>query len=338
MYKIKIPSMIELLFFFAENLLSPPILFFLLGTISGCLKSNLEIPEQISKYLAIYLIIAIGFKGGVAISETNNFDLKAILTISVSILTSFIQPFIGYFFLKHTTRIDKLTAAALAAHYGSVSLVTFVTAINFLELNSTIYSGYIISVLSLMEAPAILSGILIAHTCKQKNASNKNQLKPFLLKEVFTNGSILLLLGSFFIGWVSGTQGMQKMDGFVISPFQGLLSLFLLDMGLLITKHLAELKEFTLKLALFGIYMPLIGSVIGISLSMLIGLDIGTGFLFTVLISSASYIVVTAAMRISLPEAKATIYIPMTLAVTFPFNITLGIPFYFTLAQKFLAE
>jgi len=338
MYKIKIPSMIELLFFFAENLLSPPILFFLLGTISGCLKSNLEIPEQISKYLAIYLIIAIGFKGGVAISETNNFDLKAILTISVSIITSFIQPFIGYFFLKHTTRIDKLTAAALAAHYGSVSLVTFVTAINFLELNSTIYSGYIISVLSLMEAPAILSGILIAHTCKQKNASNKNQLKPFLLKEVFTNGSILLLLGSFFIGWVSGTQGMQKMDGFVISPFQGLLSLFLLDMWLLITKHLAELKEFTLKLALFGIYMPLIGSVIGISLSMLIGLDIGTGFLFTVLISSASYIVVTAAMRISLPKAKATIYVPMTLAVTFPFNITLGIPFYFTLAQKFLAE
>jgi len=330
--------MIELLSFFAENLLSPPILFFLLGTISGCLKSNLEIPEQISKYLAIYLIIAIGFKGGVAISETNNFDLKAILTISVSIITSFIQPFIGYFFLKHTTRIDKLTAAALAAHYGSVSLVTFVTAINFLELNSTIYSGYIISVLSLMEAPAILSGILIAHTCKQKNASNKNQLKPFLLKEVFTNGSILLLLGSFFIGWVSGTQGMQKMDGFVISPFQGLLSLFLLDMGLLITKHLAELKEFTLKLALFGIYMPLIGSVIGISLSMLIGLDIGTGFLFTVLISSASYIVVTAAMRISLPKAKATIYVPMTLAVTFPFNITLGIPFYFTLAQKFLAE
>jgi len=338
MHKIKIPSMIELLSFFAENLLSPPILFFLLGTISGCLKSNLEIPEQISKYLAIYLIIAIGFKGGVAISETNNFDLKAILTISVSIITSFIQPFIGYFFLKHTTRIDKLTAAALAAHYGSVSLVTFVTAINFLELNSTIYSGYIISVLSLMEAPAILSGILIAHTCKQKNASNKNQLKPFLLKEVFTNGSILLLLGSFFIGWVSGTQGMQKMDGFVISPFQGLLSLFLLDMGLLITKHLAELKEFTLKLALFGIYMPLIGSVIGISLSMLIGLDIGTGFLFTVLISSASYIVVTAAMRISLPKAKATIYVPMTLAVTFPFNITLGIPFYFTLAQKFLAE
>lgn len=330
--------MVELFSFFVENLLSPPILFFLLGIISGVLKSNLEIPEQISKYLAIYLMIAIGFKGGVVISETTNVDSKAILTILAGIIAGFIQPFIGYFFLKHTTRIDKLTAAALAAHYGSVSLVTFVTAINFLELNSIIYSGYIISVLSLMEAPAILSGILIAYTSKQKNLGNQHQLKPFLLKEVFTNGSILLLLGSFFIGWVSGTQGMQKMDGFVISPFQGILSLFLLDMGLLITKHLTELKEFTIKLALFGIYMPLIGSVIGISLSILIGLDLGTGFLFTVLISSASYIVVTAAMRTSLPEARAAIYIPMTLAVTFPFNITLGIPFYFTLAQKFLAE
>lgn len=332
--------MVQLFFFFVENLLSPPILFFLLGIISAFLKSNLEIPEQISKYLAIYLMIAIGFKGGVVISETIDIDKKAIFTIIAGIVASLLQPFLGYFFLKKTTKLDKQTSAALAAHYGSISLVTFITAVNFLELNSITYSGYIISTLSLMEAPAILSGLIIAHQGKDKisnsNFKNKLRLKPFPLREVFTNGSVILLLGSFFIGWASGTQGMKKMDGFVITPFQGILSLFLLDMGLLVTRHINELKEFTLKLAFFGIYMPIIGSIIGISLSMLLRLDLGTGFLFTVLISSASYIAVTAAMRSSLPEAKASIYIPMTLAITFPFNITLGIPFYFTLAQKFL--
>ena len=328
--------MTELLGVFIENLLSPPILFFLLGVISGLLKSNLEIPDQISKYLAIYLMMAIGFKGGVVISETTNIDDKLILTILAGIVSGFLQPFIGYFFLKRTTKIDSITAAALAAHYGSVSLVTFVTAVNFLEINSIIYSGYIVSVLTIMEAPAILSGLLIAYKFKQKTAKNNHQSGLCIIKEIFTNGSILLLLGSFFIGWLSGTKGMQKMDGFLVTPFQGILSLFLLDMGLLVTKHLIELREFNIKLAMFGIYMPLIGSIIGVALSSFIGLDLGTGFLFTVLISSASYIAVTAAMRTTLPEAKATIYIPMTLAITFPFNITIGIPFYFALAQKFL--
>lgn len=327
----------ELFNLFTDNLLSPPILFFFLGIISGLLKSDLEIPEQISKYLAIYLIMAIGFKGGVAIANTTNIDRMVVLTIVAGMGAGFFQPFIGYYLLKLTTKLDDLTAAAVAAHYGSISMVTFVAAVNFLGINSIIYSGYIIAVLSLMEAPAILSGLLIAYQSKPARSKDNSRSIFCLIKEIITSKSILLLMGSFFIGWISGNKGMQSMAGFLVTPFQGMLTLFLLDMGIVIAKHLSDLKEFNLPLMIFCIYMPLIGSLIGIASSIMIGLDIGTGFLLTVLISSSSYIVVTAAMGAALPQAKAAIYLPMSLAITFPFNITLGIPLYFIMAQKFLS-
>ncbi len=187
-----------------------------------------------------------------------------------------------------------------------------------------------------MEAPAILTGLFIAHKAQPKTAQSTSKANPRLTKEIFTNGAILLLTGSFIIGAISGEMGMKKMHGFLVEPFQGILAFFLLDMGLLVTRQMHHLKEFNLKLVLFGIYMPLIGSAVGMGLSWLIGLDLGTGFLFTVLIASASYIAVTAAMRLALPEAKAAIYIPMTLAITFPFNVAIGIPFYFYIAQKVL--
>lgn len=326
-----------LLEIFTQNLVSPPILFFILGIVAGFLKSDLDVPEQISRYLSIYLMMAIGFKGGVAIAETAEIDSQIIMTIVAGLITGFLQPFIGYILLKYTTKLDSATAAAIAAHYGSISMVTFVTAVGFLDINEVAYAGYIVAVLALMEAPAILTGLFIAHKEEPKTISSTNQATPRLMKEIFTNGAILLLMGSFLIGWASGTEGMEKMKGFMVDPFQGILAFFLMDMGLLVSRKMHHLKEFTFKLFMFGIYMPLIGAAVGLGISMVIGLDVGTGFLFTVLVASASYIAVSAAMRLALPQAKPAIYIPMTLAITFPFNISLGIPIYYSLAQILLA-
>lgn len=326
----------DILSLFTQNLLSPPILFFALGILAGFLKSDLDVPEQISRYLSIYLMMAIGFKGGVAIAETADIDGEVIATIIAGIITGFTQPFIGYALLKWTTKLDSPTAAAVSAHYGSISMVTFVTAVSFLETNTVIYAGYIVAVLALMEAPAILTGLFIAHRAEPETIEATEKATPKLSREVFTNGAILLLSGSFIIGWATGTQGMEKMHGFLVEPFNGILAFFLLDMGLLVSRQMHHLKEFTLRLVLFGIYMPLIGATVGLGLSWLIGLDIGTGTLFTVLIASASYIAVTAAMRLALPQAKAAIYIPMSLAITFPFNIMVGIPLYYAIAQKLL--
>lgn len=326
----------EIFDLFLQNIVSPPILFFVLGLAAGLLKSDLDVPDQISRYLAIYLMMAIGFKGGVAIAETAEVDFKMVATIITGLIFGFLQPFLGYGLLRLTTRLDKATAAAVAAHYGSISMVTFVTAASFLQVNEVVYAGYIVAVLALMEAPAILSGLYIAHRAVPKTIKSTEKAAPRLSREIFTNGAILLLTGSFLIGWASGTEGMAKMSGFVVSPFQGLLAFFLLDMGLLVTRQAHNMKAFTWKLVAFAIYMPLFSAAIGLFFANLIGLDLGTGTLFIVLFASASYIAVSAAMRLALPEAKASIYVPMSLAITFPFNIIFGIPLYYSAAQMFL--
>ena len=326
----------ELISLIQQNLLSPHLLFFALGIVSGLLKSDLAIPEQLGKFFAIYLMLAIGFQGGITIAEAGHMDKKMIATIVSGLLVGLTQPFMGYFLLQKTTQLDKLTAAAVAAHYGSISMVTFVAAINFLGIKSVPYAGYIVAVIALMEAPAVLSGLFIAYKAEPSLTAHTPKASAQLVRHIATNGPILLLMGAFFIGLITGPKGMQKLEGYLVTPFQGILLFFLLDMGLLVAKHVADLKSFRINLLLFGIYMPLINASIGIGLSMLIGLDKGTGFLFTVLVASASYIVVTAAMRTALPQAKVAIYLPMSLAVTFPFNITLGIPVYFMLAERFL--
>ena len=319
----------------SQNILSPAILFFALGLIAGLLKSDLEVPDSISRYLSLYLMMAIGFKGGVAIANTASFNGEILLAIGAGLIFGFLQPFLGYGLLKLTTRIDNPTAAAVAAHNGSISIVTFATAAAFLNTNSTVYAGYIVAIVALMEAPAILSGLFIAHRTAPETSSHTQEQKK-LSREIFTNGAILLMSGAFLIGWITGPAGMQKIEGFINTPFQGILCLFLLDMGLVVAKNVHHLRNFTIPLALFGIYMPLIGACIGLGASWVIGLDVGTGTLFTVLCASASYIAVPAAMRLALPEAKAAIYIPLSLAITFPFNVTLGIPLYFAGAKALL--
>jgi hypothetical protein len=319
-----------------QNLLTPPILFFALGVLAGIIKSDLEVPESISRYLAIYLMMAIGFKGGVAIANTPHLNGEVIYTALAGITIGFLQPFLGYALLKWTARIDSVTAAAVAAHYGSISMVTFATAAAFLDANAIIYAGYIVAVLALMEAPAIMSGLFIARRAAPEISAHEAE-KHKLMREIFTNGAILLLLGAFIIGWITGESGMEKVAGFLDEPFQGVLCLFLLDMGLLVARNLQHLKSFSWPLVAFGIYMPLIGATIGIGVSALIGLGEGTSLLFTVLCASASYIAVPAAMRLVLPEAKAAIYVPMSLAITFPFNIVLGIPLYYAAVRMIVS-
>lgn len=319
----------------SQNILSPAILFFALGISAGFVKSDLEVPDSISRYLSLYLMMAIGFKGGVAIANTHDLNGEVIEAILAGLVIGFLQPFLAYGLLRITSKLDSPTAAAVAAHYGSISMVTFATAAAFLKTNEIFYAGYVVAILALMEAPAIISGLFIAHQASP-HTKHKLEEKKLMSREIFTNGAILLLTGAFFIGWITGQKGMDKVAGFLDTPFQGILCLFLLDMGLMVARNLHHLKSFTWPLALFGIYMPLIGAGIGLFTSRMIGLDIGTGTLFTVLCASASYIAVPAAMRLALPEAKAAIYVPMSLAITFPFNVTLGIPLYFALATILL--
>jgi hypothetical protein len=318
-----------------QNLFSAPILFLILGIVAGVLKSDLELPDSISRYLAIYLMISIGFKGGVAIANTNEFTYVILQTIVAGIAMSFTQPFLGYILLRITTKLDKTTAAAVSAHYGSVSIVTFATAVAFLKVHEISYVGYIVAILSLMEAPAILSGLFIAHRVAPKTNTHKREEKR-LSREIFTNGAILLLFGSFVIGCITGQKGMDSIAGFLVVPFQGFLCLFLLDMGLLVAKNFHQIGSFSCALLLFGLYMPLIGALLGAIISYAVGLDVGTGTLFITLCASSSYIAVPAAMRLVLPEAQHGVYVPMSVGVTFPFNVSLGIPIYFSLAQALL--
>ena len=319
----------------AQNLLSPAILFFGLGILAGFVKSDLEVPESISRYLSIYLMMAIGFKGGVAIANTPDFNSEVLGTIFAGLVIGLAQPFLGYGLLRLTTKIDKATAAAVAAHYGSISMVTFVTATAFLKTGDVVYAGYIVAVLALMEAPAILSGLFIAHRGDPKTRHVAQEKK--LVREIFTNGAILLLSGAFLIGWITGQPGMDKVEAFLVTPFHGVLCLFLLDMGLLVARNAHHLRSFSPALIVFGVYMPLIGAAAGLVSSYVIGLDVGTGTLFTVLCASASYIAVPAAMRLALPEAKAAIYLPMSLAITFPFNVGIGIPLYYAASSMLLS-
>lgn len=326
----------ELLQFFTQNLLSPPILFFGLGIVAGAIKSDLNVPESISRYLSIYLMMAIGFKGGTAIAGTPSLSVALFLTLGAGLLMSFLLPFFAYGLLRATTRLDRPTLAAIAGTYGSVSIVTFVTATSFLTASSTAYEGHMVAVLAVMEAPAILSALFIAHRAAPETIESGKQATPRLAREIFTNGAILLLFGSFVIGWLSGKPGLDRMEGFLVTPFQGILALFLLDMGIIVSRQLHHMRDFTLPLVQFCIYMPLIGAAAGLLLSFLIGLNAGTGALFMVLCASASYIAVPAAMRLALPQAKAAIYLPMSLAITFPFNIVVGIPVYLLLAKRVL--
>lgn len=312
----------------AGNLMVPTILFFVLGLVAAAIRSDLSIPEGAAKFMSLYLLLAIGFKGGHSLAEHGlRGDLS--LAIGAGMILSFLIPFVAFTLLRVMTRLDAMNAAAVAGHYGSISIVTFVAASSLLELSGIVFDGYMVAVAASMEVPAIMSALWIAH-----RYSGDTSAGSVPVRELLANGSIVLLTGAFVIGAVTQEKGMQMIAPFVVTPFTGILCLFLLDMGLsagrslLKNRHLLNAGLFS-----FGLVMPVIGAMLGWGFGSLIGLQTGSVFLLMVLSASASYIAVPAAMRIALPQAESGIYLTLSLGVTFPFNITVGLPLYLWLVS-----
>lgn len=313
----------------AANLLSPIILSFALGVAAALARSDLNIPEAVAKGMSIYLLFAIGFKGGVSVAD-HGIDAKLASSLLAGIFLSAVLPLIAFALLQVMSKLSRLDAAAVAAHYGSISIVTFVAATSVLESGGIVAEGYMVAVAAAMEAPAILSALWLI----SRGGTDARRMDPDLMREIMLNGSIVLLVGSFAIGWITGAEGLARIESFIVSPFQGVLCLFLLDMGLVAGRGLRGGSD-VLKpgVLAFGVLMPLVGASIGLATGMLLGLSVGGVVLFMVLSASASYIAVPAAMRVALPEANPSIYLTLSLGVTFPFNLTLGIPIYVSIAS-----
>jgi uncharacterized protein len=314
----------------AANLLTPMILCFALGLFAALARSELTIPEAAAKTMSIYLLFAIGFKGGVAVND-HGLDSNLLLAILGGVILSFGLPFIAFALLKVLTRLSATDAAAVAAHYGSISIVTFVTATSVLQSSGIASEGYMVAVAAAMEAPAIVSALWLV-----SRSGRAGRMDADLWREILLNGSIVLLVGSFLIGLATGAEGMARIDAFIVAPFQGILCLFLLDMGLVAGRGLKAAKGVLTAGALaFGIIMPVIGAAFGLAMGLALGLSPGGVALLMTLTASASYIAVPAAMRVALPEANPALYLTLSLGVTFPFNLTLGIPAYIAVAQAF---
>ena len=319
--------MSEILALATANIVSPIILSFVLGLAAALARSDLTFPEAAAKALSIYLLFAIGFKGGVSVAG-HGVDGKLAATLLSGILLSALLPFLAYALLRLLSRMDRMNAAAVAGHYGSISIVTFLAGSSLLAQRAVEAEGYMVAVAAVMEAPAILTTLWLV------SRGGSSRVDAGLLREILLNGSIVLLVGAFLIGWLTGAEGMGKIEPFIGAPFQGVLCLFLLDMGLIAGRGLRRSRGVLGAGALiFGIVMPLIGSIIGLGAAVLLGLSLGGSVLLMILAASASYIAVPAAMRVALPEADPAIYLTLSLGVTFPFNLTVGIPVYYVLAS-----
>lgn len=305
------------------NLLAPAVLFFLLGFSAGWFRSDLTVPESAAKTLALVLMLCIGFKGGVEAAKAG-LSQNFIAAAGAGMALSFCIPVIGFFALRTLSTLDRPTAAATAAHYGSVSIVTFVAGTEFLRAAGLQFGGYMVAVVALMETPAILSALLLAGA----GAAGRQGLRGELVREVALNGSVVVLMGSFLIGAVSGSAGMAKLDVFVGPVFQGVLVLFLLDMGLVAARRLRTAKSLTPAVVSFAFIMPVVSCALALLLSLALGLSTADAAVLAILAASASYIAVPAAMRIALPEADPGVYLTLSLAITFPFNLVIGIPMY----------
>jgi uncharacterized protein len=314
-----------------SNLGNPTLLFFLLGLLAAFIKSDLEIPPQISKFLSIYLLFSIGFKGGMELAHSG-LTREVALTLSLAIAMALMVPVYSYFILRR--KLDVYNAGALAATYGSVSAVTFVTASTFLTDKGIAFGGHMVAAMALMESPAIIIGVTLIRHFAPGERTGKSGL-GHILKDAFSNGSVLLILGSLLIGIVADEKQAEGIKPFTSDIFKGFLAVFLLDMGITAGHRIRTFRKGGLFLYAFGIIIPVVNAVLAITLSHLLGISPGNAFLLAILASSASYIAVPAALRLAIPEADPGFYIPMALAVTFPFNIVVGIPLYFWLSQLF---
>lgn len=307
----------------SQNLLSPVVLFFVLGLAAALAKSDLAIPEQVAKTIALYLMFAIGFKGGAGMAS-HGMDARLIGALVSGLVLSAFIPLVAFAYLKTISKLPRVDVAAVAAHYGSISIVTFVAATEALKTLEMSSEGYMVAVAAAMEAPAILVGLYLA-----KSAASKGSGSEVPMREILLNGSIVMLIGAFIIGWITGAEGLQKVESFIVSPFQGVLCLFLLDMGIIAGRGLRQGgKLLTPPVVIFAMTMPILGALIAAPFGWIVGLSAGGIALLCTLAASASYIAVPAAMRVALPEARPSVYLTLSLGVTFPFNLTIGIPLY----------
>ena len=322
-----------------SNIFAPPVLFFLIGVIAVFTKSDLEIPAPLPKLFSLYLLLAIGFKGGIEIQGSGILNNQVLLTLGAAIIMSLIIPLIGFFVLRF--KFNVFNSAAIAAAYGSISAVTFISAESFLTSQGYQFDGYMVGALALMESPAIIVGLLLVKFAAPKDRPNSRKLHlRSILHESFLNGSVFLLLGSLIIGFLTSSFGteaaIEKMMPFTHSLFYGAECFFLLDMGMVAAQRLPSLKKAGSFLVGFAILMPIFNAFLGVLVAKLLSLDSGNALLFVVLCASASYLAVPAAMRMTVPEARSSYYISTTLGLTFPFNIVLGIPLYMSFVNKII--
>jgi uncharacterized protein len=308
-----------------QNFLNPPILFFFLGVTSVLVKSDLEIPAPIPKLFSLYLLLAIGFKGGVELAKSG-ISQAIVLTLLLAILMSALVPVYTFFILR--LKFDPYNAAAIAATYGSISAVTFITASSFLSALKIPFDGYMVAALALMESPAIIIGLILVNLFAYKKGESSETNWGEVLQEAFLNSSVFLLVGSLLIGVLTGEHGGEVLKPFTTDIFYGVLTFFLLDMGLVAARRIKDLQKTGAFLISFAILIPLLNAAVGLLIARGINMPQGNALLFTVLCASASYIAVPAAMRMTVPEANPSLYISSALAVTFPFNILIGIPLY----------
>ncbi|MCO8144766.1 sodium-dependent bicarbonate transport family permease [Rhodovulum tesquicola] len=312
----------------AGNLLSPIILSFALGLAAALARSDLSVPEAAAKALSIYLLFAIGFKGGAGVAA-HGLDGTLVLALLAGLVLSAGIPFVAFALLRTMTRLGTVDAGAVAAHYGSISIVTFVAATSVLTGQGIASEGFMVAVAAIMEAPAILAALWLV-----MRKGGQTDVESGLWREILLNGSIVLLIGAFAIGWITGPQGLAEIESFIVAPFKGVLCLFLLDMGLVAGRNLRNSRGvITPGLLAFGVVMPPIGAAFGLAAGLALGLSLGGVVLMMTLAASASYIAVPAAMRVALPDANPSIYLTLSLGITFPFNLTLGIPLYLAAAR-----
>lgn len=328
-----------------QNLLSAPVLFFFLGILGVLVGSDLEIPSPLPKLFSMYLLLAIGFKGGMELAQSG-LGPQVLLTVAAAVAMSLLVPLSSFLFLR--LRLDGYNAAAIAASYGSISAVTFITAESFLNVVEVNFDGFMVAALALMESPAIVVGVILARlsaptedaeiAADQQNGGGNLRWRE-ILQEAFLNGSVYLLIGSLVIGYVVAAfspAGLAKMDPFTEKLFYGALCFFLLDMGIVAAQRLRDLKQAGAFLIGFSLLAPPLHALLGLLVSLLLGLGQGNTLLFMVLCASASYIAVPAAMRMTVPQANPSLYISTALGLTFPFNVVIGIPLYMALTRQFI--
>ena len=324
-----------------QSFFDPAILFFVFGILAGSLKSNLEIPPQISRFLSLYLLMALGLKGGFALAQSG-MTTDVLISLGAALCMATLVPVLGYLMLRRF--LNGFDAAAIAATYGSVSAVTFITAVQYLDTHGIAFGGHMAAAMALMESPAIVLAVVLANHARKKAAAAQGAGTPSadnaplgrILHEALTDGAQLLLLGAMLIGVLTGETGQAAMKPFSVDLFKGMLAFFLLDMGLLAARNMGKLKGQSVWLLVYAIAGPLLHASIALLLGRVLGMSPGNVALLMVLAASASYIAVPAVIRHAIPEANPSLYFGMSLGLTFPFNILIGIPLYVQVANAYL--